>query len=520
MTTAQSTAVSLSANTGRWVLVSAILASSMAFIDGSALNVALPSIQEALAASGPDLLWIVNAYALFLAALILVGGSLGDHFGRKRIFMIGIGVFAAASLACGLAPTTMILIVARAVQGVGGALMVPGSLAIIAACFESAERGRAIGTWSAYSTLTTILGPVLGGELAGRGLWRFIFFINIPLALVALVILYLKVPESRDEKAAAELDYPGALLVTLGLAGITYGFIEAPRRGWGDPLILVALVGGLAALVGFVLVERSSRHPLIPLAIFQSRTFSGTNALTLFLYAALAGALFFLPLNLVQIQGYGQAMAGRAILPFAASLMILSRWAGGLVDRTGPRLPLTVGPIITGVGFLLLSQPGLTEGPADYWTTFLPGIIALGIGMGITVAPLTTAVMGAAPANYAGSASGINNAVARTAGVLAIAIMGGIALLAFGNALARQTEELELPAEARAALQAEAEKLGEAEAPAELPAETKTAVEQAIREAFITTFRLMNGIAAGLAWISAGLAAVLIEKKPTSAVIN
>jgi hypothetical protein len=285
-------------------------------------------------------------------------------------------------------------------------------------------------------------------------------------------------------------------------------------------LILVALIGGLVALVAFVLVERSSRHPLIPLDIFQSRTFSGANALTLFLYAALAGALFFLPLNLVQIQGYGQAMAGRAILPFAVSLMLLSRWAGGLVDRTGPRLPLTVGPLITGVGFLLLNRPGLTDGPADYWTAFLPGILTLGIGMGITVAPLTTAVMGSAPANYAGSASGINNAMARTAQVLAIAIMGAIALLAFGNALARQTEGLELSAENRAALQVEAEKLGEAQAPADLPAEARAAVEQAIREAFVTTFRLMNGIAAGLAWISAGLAALLIKKELASTAVN
>jgi EmrB/QacA subfamily drug resistance transporter len=502
--------------TGRWVLFAAILASSMAFIDGSALNIALPSIQEALAATGSDLLWIVNAYALFLAALILVGGSLGDRYGRKRIFMIGIALFAAASLACGLAPNTNVLIAARAIQGVGGALMIPGSLALIAASFEPSQRGRAIGTWSAFSTLTTILGPVLGGELAGRGLWRFIFFINIPLALAALAVLYAKVPESRDESAPAELDYLGALLVTFGLAGITYGFIEAPRLGWRDPLILIALFGGIIALVAFVLVEMRSPHPLIPLAIFQSRTFTGTNAMTLFLYAALAGALFFLPLNLVQIQGYPAALAGRAILPFALSLVILSRWAGGLVDRYGPRLLLTIGPLITGVGFLLLSRPGLTGGPADYWTTFLPPILTLGVGMGITVAPLTTAVMGSAPAHYAGSASGINNAVARTAGVLAVAIMGAIALLTFQNNLAARTSTLELPAEAHTALQAEAEKLGEAQPPTSLPPATQTAVEQAIKQSFNTMFRLMNYIAAALAWISALLAALLVEKRITS----
>lgn len=489
----------------------------MAFIDGSALNIALPTIQQALGATGADLLWIVNAYALFLAALILVGGALGDRYGRKRIFMIGIALFAAASLACGLAPNTTLLIAARAVQGVGGALMIPGSLALIAASFASAERGRAIGTWSAFSTLTTILGPVLGGELAGRGLWRFIFFINIPLALLALAALAIKVPESRDERASAELDYPGAVLVTVGLAGITYGFIEAPRRGWLDPLILVALLGGLVALVAFVVVERRSSHPLIPLAIFQSRTFTGTNAMTLFLYAALAGALFFLPLNLVQMQGYHAAIAGRAILPFALALVILSRWAGGLVDRVGPRLPLTIGPIITGAGFFLLSRPGLTGGPADYWTTFLPPILALGIGMGITVAPLTTAVMGSASVQYAGSASGINNAVSRTAGVLAVAIMGAIALLTFQNGLTTRTAALALPAEARAALQAEAEKLGEAQPPANLPAEDETAVAEAIQQSFITTFRLMNYIGAALAWISALLAAVLVEKQISSA---
>ena len=498
---------------GRWVLFAAILASSMAFIDGSALNVVLPTLQRELGATGAQLLWIVNAYLLMLASLILVGGSLGDLYGRKRVFMVGIALFAAASLACGVAPTADLMIIARVVQGLGGALMVPGSLAMISAAFGPDRRGQAIGTWSAFTTITTVIGPILGGELGSLGLWRGVFFINIPLAVMALAALHFRVPESRDERAAPKLNYTGALLVTVGLAGITYGLIEAPARGLGDPLILGALIGGLAALVGFVIAQARGAHPMVPLHLFRARTFSGANLLTFFLYAALNVAFFFLPLNLVQAQGYDEALAGRALLPFALLLTLLSRWAGGLVDRYGPRLPLTVGPLITAAGFFMLALPGLTGGPGEFATTYLPAIAVIGAGMGVTVAPLTTAVMGSIPPSRAGVASGINNAVARTAGVLAIALLGAIALASFSAALEANTEDLALPAKARAALMDEAANLGNASPPEGLSTDAQSAVEAAIRAAFVDALNQVMLIAAGLALLSAILAALLVEPR-------
>ncbi len=506
-------ATTVSPQTGFWVLFATILASSMAFIDGSALNVAMPALQADLKASGSELLWIVNVYTMLLAALLLVGGALGDQFGRKRIFMLGIGLFAVASLACGLAPNPTILIAARALQGIGGALMIPGSLALISASFEPNQRGKAIGTWSSFSTITTILGPVLGGVLADADLWRMVFFINIPLALVALAVLAYKVPESRAATTAQRLDYPGALLATLGLAGLAYGFTEAPARGWGDPLILGALLGGGLAMLAFIAVELRSAWPMVPPVLFRSRTFNGTNAMTLFLYAALYGLLFFFPLNLIQVQGYSETLAGLASLPSLLMITLLSPWAGSLIDRYGPRLPLTVGPALAGLGFLLFALPGLTSGPDAYWTSFFPATAMLGLGMAITVAPLSTAVMTSVSSQRAGAASGVNNAVSRVASVLAIAVLGAIALIAFRANLTANIAELNLPTPARAALEAEAANLGGAQVPSTLDAPTAQAVAQAIDLAFVATFRVLAAIAAGLAWLSAILAAVLIEPR-------
>ena len=495
----------------RWVLLTTVMASSMAFIDSSALNVALPAVQADLQATGAQLLWIVNSYLLMLAAFILVGGSLGDRIGRKRVFSVGIGVFMLASLACGLAPNPTWLIGARLIQGIGGALMIPGSLAIITATFGPDRRGQAIGTWAAATTLVTIAGPILGGVLADAGLWRAVFLINLPLGLIALYLLATRVPESRDQLTSSEIDYAGAVLAVLGLGGLTYGFISAPRLGFGDPRIYGALIGGTAALVAFVLVEARSTHPMVPLHVFRSHTFSGANLLTLFLYGALSVGTFFLALNLVQIQGYSQTLAGFAFIPFPIFLALLSRWAGGLVDRYGPRLPLIVGPAGAGLGFLLLGLVGLTGGPADYWKSFFPGVVFLGLGMGVTVAPLTTAVMGSLATHYAGTASGINNAVARTAGVLAIAIIGAVALFTFAGGLVARTTQLDLPIEARAALQAEADKLGEAAVPPEVAAGSKRAVTAAIQNAFVDAFRWVMFLCVGLAWLSAAMSALLIE---------
>ena len=446
--------------TERWVLTAAILASSMAFIDGSALNVALPAIQTDLQANGAQLLWIINAYMLMLAALILVGGSLGDRLGRKKVFMAGIGLFGIASLACGLAPSIEWLIAARILQGIGGALMIPGSLAIISATVASSRRGRAIGTWSAATTLVTVAGPLLGGIFSDLGFWRGVFLINLPLGVFALAVLQAKVPESRNESKSGPIDLPGAILITLGLSGLTYGIISGPELGFDSPWVIGAILGGIVALGWFGLVEAHRSEPMMPLRLFRSRSFSGANLLTLFLYGGLSVWSFFFSLNLVQAQGYSKTEAGLAFLPFTVLLTVLSRWAGGLVDRRGPRLPLIAGPLVTGLGFLALGLPGLTRGPADFWTSYFPGIVLIGAGMGLTVAPLTTTVMGSVPRDYSGTASGINNAVSRTAGVLAVAAVGALALLVFAVSLRSQTASLDLPVEAQASHPARSQQAG------------------------------------------------------------
>ncbi len=500
-----------------WVLVAAILASSMAFIDGSALNVALPALQEDLGATGSEVLWIVNGYLLMLASLILVGGSLGDLYGRRRVFAVGIGLFTAASSACGLAPTTGVLIVARVVQGLGAALMVPGSLAIISAAFPPERRGQAIGTWSAFSTITTIGGPVIGGFLAQAGLWRFVFFINLPLGAIALYALLTYVPESRNEQAPRGLDIRGALLNVVALGAMTFGFIELGRLGIADglqsPVVLASLAAGVIGLVVFVLAEAKSAHPMVPLGLFRSRTFSGVNLMTLFLYAGLTGVFFFTSLNLIQIQGYSESFAGLTFIPFTILLALLSRWSGGLIARYGPRLPLTVGPSIVGVSFILLALPGKTAGESAFFTTYFPAIVLSGIGMGVTVAPLTTAVMGAVSTSYSGVASGVSNAITRTAQVLATAIFGAIMLVMFSGSLTAQVDTLDLSDAQRATVLAEAQKLGGAQVPDTLVAAQADAVQAAYDAAFIAGYRVVAVVSAILAWISAIIAWLWLENR-------
>jgi len=499
---------------GKWVLAATIVGSSMAFIDGTVVNVALPTLQGDLDANAAEVQWVVQSYSLLLAALILVGGSLGDHFGRRRIYGIGVALFALASVWCGLATSVEQLIAARAVQGVGGALLVPGSLAIISASYSGEARGKAIGTWSGFTSITTALGPVLGGWLVENASWRWVFFINLPLAAIVLALVVWRVPESRDPEAARGLDWTGAALATLGLGAVVLGLTNAAADGWTDPLVLASLIGGVAALAAFVAVEARGRAPMMPLDLFRSRTFSGANLLTLLLYAGLGGALYFVPFNLIQVQGYGSTAAGASLLPMILILSLLSRYAGGLIGRFGAKLPLMVGPTIAGVGFALFARPGVG---GSYWSTVFPAVVVLGLGMAITVAPLTTSVMNAVEERHSGLASGINNAVSRAAGLLAIAVFGIVVAGAFGSGLEDRLNYAELPDQARQAVLAQEDDLAAIQPPADLPPEQRAAVDDAVDESFVAGYRLVMLLAAGLAFLSAGFAWLLIAGKPAAA---
>jgi EmrB/QacA subfamily drug resistance transporter len=503
-------AMACSVSARRWTLVAAIIGSSLAFIDGTVVNVALPSIQRELDASTADAQWVMESYALLLASLLLVGGALGDRFGRRRMFMLGVALFALASIGCALSAGVNQLIVARAVQGIGAALLVPGSLALISAAYPQAERGAAIGTWSAFSGITAAVGPVLGGFLIEHYSWRWAFVLNVPVGAVLLVVCAMKVPESMGAARRQPVDAAGALLVTLGLAGVVFALIEAPARGWTAAPILLAAAVGMLALALFVRVEARGSAPMLSLALFRQRNFAGANLLTLLLYAALGGALFFLPLNLIQVQGYGATAAGAALLPFIAIMFVLSRWAGTLVDLFGSRLPLMVGPTIAALGFALFALPSTGAG---YWTTFFPAICVLGLGMTITVAPLTTTVMNAVGAELAGTASGVNNAVSRAAGLLAIAVFGIVLTWAFDARLASELAHLPLPPELLSAVLAQRHKLAGIVIPHDASAAATAALQQAIGTSFVAGFRWVTLLSAGLALLSAIGARLLIEGK-------
>jgi len=494
-----------------WILAATILASSMAFIDGSVVNVALVALQREFKATLVGVQWVMEAYALFLASLVLVGGSLGDVYGRRRIFALGIAIFAVASVACGLAQDINQLILARAAQGIGAALLVPGSLAIISASFADNERGRAIGTWSGMSAITAAAGPVIGGWLIEHATWRWAFFLNLPLAAVTLAITFRHVPESRGEKSPRRLDWPGALLVTVGFGLIVFALLESSTDGWRSGWVIGGLALGLAALTLFLVVESRSEAPILPLELFHLRNFTGANLLTLFLYAALGGAMFFLPLNLIQVQGYSATAAGAALLPFILLFSFLSRWAGGLVERWGPKKPLVVGPLIVGLAFILLSMPARG---GSYWMTFFPGIVLLGLGMATSVAPLTTVVMTSVGAERAGIASGVNNAVARVAALLAIAIFGLGMLYSYNRSLDRRLDSLGLSLEVRDHLDNDRAKLGALEPPPTVALETAASIRRAIADSFIAGFRLVLAIAATLSLLGALMAWLVIEEKP------
>jgi EmrB/QacA subfamily drug resistance transporter len=484
---------------GVWVLVATILASSMAFIDGTAVNVALPALQQALHATATELQWVVESYSLLLAALLLAGGALGDLYGRRSVFVAGVVVFAAGSGWCGFSDSIGMLITARALQGVGAALLVPGSLALISASFAEGERGAAIGTWSGCTAMTAAVGPVLGGWLIEHASWRWVFFINLPIAVVVVAVTLWRVPESRNPKAN-RLDWLGAGLATFGLGAVTYALIE-----WSKGGILVKLTAGLgvALLASFFVVEARSEEPMVSLALFRSRNFTGANLLTFFLYAALSGLLYFLPISLIQVEHYSPTAAGAALLPLILMLFALSRWSGGLVARHGSRLPLVVGPLIAAAGFAL----GLRQGDGgSYWTTLFPAMAVLGLGMAGSVAPLTTTVMNAVPESESGVASGVNNAVSRVAGLLAVAVFGLVLAAGFNRSLGRRLDSLHLTAQARQQADAERPKLAGATS-------DDPRVRVAFAQAFMVGYRWIIWVAVGLSVASAVSAWLMLEKQ-------
>ncbi len=484
-----------SRSSGRWALAASILGSGMAFIDMSVVSVSLPVLQRELGASVSTAQWIVESYALFLSSLVLVGGSLADRFGRRRIFILGVLVFAGASLACGIAPGAPSLIVARGVQGIGAALLVPSSLALLGAAFSPNERGQAVGTWSALTSIASAIGPALGGWLVQAVSWRAVFLINLPIAAALLWITVRRVRETRNPEAG-RLDVSGALLATLGLGALVFGLIEAPTAGWGDPRAWGPITVGVGALAAFVVRERRTAHPMVPLGLFRNRTFAATNLLTLFLYAALAAVFFFLPFVLIQARGYTPAASGAALLPLVVLVSAGSPAAGALADRVGPRLPLTIGPLLAGAGFALFA---VLPAEGGYAASLLPALVVLGIGMAVTVAPLTAAVLNAVDRKEQGMASGINNAVARVAGLLAIAVFGIAATAAFQRELDRRLDAAGVHAETRRLLEPERSKLGAMQPPAGASPAEKRAIEASVANALDFSFRRVGLICAGLA---------------------
>ena len=499
----------------RWTLIATILASAMTFIDGTVVNVALPALQADLHATITDVQWVVEAYALFLGALILVGGSMGDQLGRKRVFLAGVAFFTASSVLCGVATSSRVLIIGRALQGIGAAFLVPGSLSIISATFDDAERGRAIGTWSGFSAITTAIGPVIGGWLIQHVSWRAAFFVNVPLAAIVLFLSLRFMDESKDPSRTGKLDWIGALLGVVGLGGIVLGLLEWPPLGPGHPLVIGSLLIGVVGVALLIVVERRVANPMLPFHLFRSRTFTLANVLTLLLYGALGVVFFLLPLELIQVQHYTATEAGAALVPLAVIMFALSRWAGGLVNRVGARIPLTIGPALASVGIALFARSGTAD---SYWTTIFPAVCLLGFGMTITVAPLTTAAMGAVETQHSGVASGINNAVSRVAGLLTIAIFGVFLARSFDAQVQPRLEHLALPAAAKAQIEEQLPKMAGAELET-VPLEPQQRAEsqRAIDEAFVSGFRVVVYGSAILALAAAGFGAAIRDRKSASA---
>ncbi len=473
-----STGIPLDSASGRWIIAATALGSGMVFLDGTVVNVALPRIQTELAVPLSGLQWIIDAYALFLAALLLVGGSLGDVFGRKKAFLFGLVLFTLSSIGCGLAPNASTLIAARAIQGIGGALLVPGSLAMIKAVIAPEDSGRAIGLWAGLSGVTTALGPLLGGYLVSAVSWRLIFFINVPLAALTLLATIRHVPENRDADASRQLDWMGSLATVVGLGGVTFGLIEGPGIGWLSPWVLASLVIGSICLIAFPFIERVSPHPIVPLSLFRSSDFTGSNLATLGVYFAFSGGFLFVVLKLQQVQHYTPLEAGAAFLPTTILLLVLSARVGGLIGRFGARLLMMTGSAVIALAFGLLAIQGRD---VSYWTQLLPAIVVLGLGMSIFITPLTATVMGSVPGKLVGAASGINNAVSRVASLLAVAVLGVVVVSAFQSSLASRSRHLGLGPSARASLSQHADRLADDPLPAALSPKERAAVRESHR---------------------------------------
>ncbi|MEP1034092.1 MFS transporter [Ekhidna sp.] len=502
----------LNCSTGRWTMFSTILATSMAFIDGSALNVILPSLQQDLSANGVDLFWVLNSYLLMLAALIIVGGSLGDKLGRVKIFKFGILVFTIGSALCGLSQDITQLIAFRTIQGIGGAFMIPGSLSIISAVFSKAEKGKAIGTWSATTTIVTICGPVLGGALADAGLWRLIFFINLPFGLLSILALHFKVPESKQQDVS-KIDWKGATTLVLSLAALTFGFLEMPEWGYQHPIVIFSLTSGTFLLAAFVIIEKRVKDPMVPLTMFSNMTFSGVNLLSFFLYAGMGAVMLFLSLNIIQIQGYSQFQAGLTFLPFSFIMVLAARKMGELTHIYGARRFLIIGPTITGLGMVWFSFIGMTAGPSAYWSTYFPPFLLFALGIAITVVPLTTAVMACVDDSKSGIASGINNSVTRISGTFMNAILGAIVILIFSNHVLESMESLAVSKPQLTEVMQEASKLGEAVASTDYNPGLQDSINAVFDNSFIAVYKMVCWVSAILAFLSAGIAYFMVEGK-------
>ena len=485
----------------------------MAFVASTSLNVALPAIQVELGARGADLIWIPNSYVLVQASLIVVTGSMGDHFGRNRVCLWGILLFGLASIVCGFSTTTGVVIAGRVAQGFGSSMIVPNSLAIASAYFSRRGQGWAIGIWSGFTVLASGLAPFLAGVVTDMGMWRLVFFIHIPLGIMAALVIIRYVPESFDREAPRRMSFVGALLISLGLGGLTYGFIESSTYGFDSPRILAAIIIGVLALARFLHDERRAKHAILPLRLFRSRTFSAANLISLVFHGVIQPMLVYLPLNLIQVQGYSATFTGLSIVPLILISTIGSTLVGPLLDRRGPRIPLVIGLCISALGFVVFSNVGVTGGESEYFTTFFPPIFLFGIGFGMVFAPLTMSAMASAPENNAGIASGVINTVVRSGQVLVIGILGGLAISWFGQNLTTDPTVLSLPAEAQAHLAADAGDLAQTSIPDTLTATQQQQVRDVINRSFADMFSTLMAIAAVFCLIGAGVAAVLIDDK-------